>query len=46
MYDGGVQLVILRTARYDDDREEIDFGEISVFLAADFAITVQARRGQ
>ncbi len=41
LYDGGVQLVILRTARYDDDREEIDFGEISVFLAADFAITVR-----
>jgi hypothetical protein len=26
-------VVILRTARYDDAREEIDFGEISVFLA-------------
>lgn len=41
LYEGGVQLVILRTARYDDDREEIDFGEISVFLAADFVITVR-----
>jgi Mg2+ and Co2+ transporter CorA len=29
-FDDDVQLVILRTARYDDDREEIDFGEISI----------------
>jgi magnesium transporter len=40
-YDGDVQLVILRTARYDDDREEVDFGEISVFLAPTFMITVR-----
>ena len=40
-YEDGVQLVILRTARYDDDREEIDFGEISVFLSPDFVITVR-----
>ena len=40
-YEGGVQLVILRTARYDDEREEIDFGEISVFAGADFVITVR-----
>jgi magnesium transporter len=32
-YDEAVQLVILRTARYDDEREEVEFGEISVFLA-------------
>lgn len=36
-----VQLLILRTARYDDAREEIDFGEISVFVADDFVITVR-----
>lgn len=36
-----VQLIILRTARYDDAREEIDFGEISVFAADDFVITVR-----
>jgi magnesium transporter len=41
MYDGGVQLVILRTARYDDEREEVDFGEISIFLAPTFVITVR-----
>jgi magnesium transporter len=36
-----VRLVILRTARYDDDAEEVDFGEISVFLAPTFVITVR-----
>ncbi|GAA6527514.1 CorA family divalent cation transporter [Intrasporangium sp. DVR] len=40
-YDHGTELVILRTARYDDDREEVDFGEISVFLAPTFVITVR-----
>ncbi len=40
-YDQNVQLVILRTARYDDAAEEVEFGEISVFLAPTFAITVR-----
>ncbi|ADU47084.1 CorA family divalent cation transporter [Intrasporangium calvum] len=40
-YDHGVELVILRTARYDDEREEVDFGEISVFIAPTFVITVR-----
>ena len=40
-YDQGVQLVILRTARYDDKAEEVEFGEISVFLAPTFVITVR-----
>ncbi len=40
-YDHDVQLVILRTARYDDDAEEVEFGEISVFLAPTFVITVR-----
>ena len=40
-YDPDVLLVILRTARYDDAREEVDFGEISVFIAPTFAITVR-----
>lgn len=40
-YDEAVQLVILRTARYDDEREEVEFGEISVFLAPAFVITVR-----
>ncbi len=41
LYEGDVQLVILRTARYDDDAEEIDFGEISLFVAPGFVITVR-----
>ena len=40
-YGQDVELVILRTARYDDDREEVDFGEISVFIAPTFVITVR-----
>src|SRR5437660_311143 len=40
-YDQDVRLVILRTARYDDDAEEVEFGEISVFLAPNFVITVR-----
>ena len=40
-YDQGVQLVILRTARYDDAAEEVEFGEISVFLGPAFVITVR-----
>jgi magnesium transporter len=40
-YDQNVQLVILRTARYDDAAEEVEFGEISVFLAPTFVITVR-----
>lgn len=40
-YEGPVQLVILRTARYDDEAEEVEFGEISVFLAPTFVITVR-----
>jgi magnesium transporter len=40
-YEAGVRLVVLRTARYDDDAEEVDFGEISVFIAPTFVITVR-----
>jgi magnesium transporter len=40
-YDADVRLVILRTARYDDEAEEVNFGEISVFLAPTFVITVR-----
>src|SRR5258708_36176110 len=41
LYDQDVRLVILRTARYDDAAEEVKFGEISVFLAPTFVITVR-----
>ena len=40
-YDQDVQLVILRTARYDSAAEEVEFGQISVFLAPTFVITVR-----
>src|SRR6266702_303038 len=40
-YDQDIRLVILRTARYDDAAEEVEFGEISVFLAPTFVITVR-----
>ena len=39
--EGAVRLVILRTARYVDELEEVEFGEISVFLAPTFVITVR-----
>jgi magnesium transporter len=41
LYEGDVRLVILRTARYDDEAEEIEFGEISVFIAPGFVLTVR-----
>ncbi|MFD4918141.1 CorA family divalent cation transporter [Streptomyces virginiae] len=41
LYEDGTELIILRTARYDDEREEIDTGEISIFLADHFVITVR-----
>ena len=40
-YERSVDLVILRTARYDDAREEVDFGEISIFVSSSFVITVR-----
>ncbi len=40
-YEGDIRLVILRTARYDDEREEVDFGEVSVFVGPAFVITVR-----
>ncbi len=33
--------VVLRTARYVEDREEVDVGEVSVFLSRRFVITVR-----
>src|SRR3954451_11604267 len=40
-YEGGVTFVVLRTARYVDDREEVDFGEISIFVGPGFIISVR-----
>ncbi|TCO49061.1 magnesium transporter [Kribbella antiqua] len=40
-YEGNIRLVILRTSRYDEQREEVDFGEVSVFVGPAFVITVR-----
>jgi magnesium transporter len=40
-YDNDVRLVILRTARYDDKEEEVEFGNIAIFVAPTFVITVR-----
>ncbi len=40
-YADGIYFVVLRTARYDDDKEEVEFGEISLFLGPRFAISVR-----
>jgi magnesium transporter len=40
-FDQDLQFVILRTARYDDVSEEVEFGEISIFLGSAFVITVR-----
>jgi magnesium transporter len=36
--------VVLRSARYDDDKEEVEFGEIHMFIGSGYVITV--RRGE
>jgi magnesium transporter len=33
--------VVLRAARYVDEREEVEFGELHVFVGSDFVITVR-----
>jgi magnesium transporter len=40
-YPRDVRLVILRTARYDDHAEEVQFGNIAIFVAPTFVITVR-----
>ena len=38
---GGTLFVVLKAARYLDEAEEVEFGELHLFLGADFAITVR-----
>ena len=38
---GDTLFVVLRTARYVDHDEEVDFGEVHVFVGPDFVITVR-----
>jgi magnesium transporter len=40
-YEDNVSFMVLRTARYVDEREEVDFGEISIFISPSFVITVR-----
>jgi magnesium transporter len=40
-YEGGVTFAVLRTARYVDEREEVEFGEVSIFVGPGFIITVR-----
>jgi magnesium transporter len=39
--DASMTFAVLRTARYDEESEEVEFGEVSVFLAEHFVITVR-----
>jgi magnesium transporter len=39
--DGGVYFAVLRTARYVDERDAVEFGEVSVFMSSRFVITVR-----
>jgi magnesium transporter len=40
-YEGGISFVVLRTARYVDESEEVEFGEVSIFVGPGFIITVR-----
>jgi magnesium transporter len=39
--DGEILFVVLRTARYVEENEEVEFGEVSVFMSRRFIITVR-----
>ncbi len=39
--DGDVHFAVLRTARYVEDRDAVEFGEVSVFMSSHFVITVR-----
>jgi magnesium transporter len=41
IHDKDLRLVILRTARYDEEAEEVEFGNIAILLAPTFVITVR-----
>ena len=43
-YDGSY-FVVLKTAHYDDGREEIDFGEINLFIGAGYLIAIRHGEG-
>ena len=39
--EGGVYFAVLRTARYVHERDDVEFGEVSVFMSDRFVITVR-----
>jgi magnesium transporter len=39
--DGAVTFLVIRTARYIDETDDVDFGEVSVFVGEHFVITVR-----
>jgi magnesium transporter len=42
VYDAnGITFVVLRTARYLEETEEVDFGEVSVFVGRQFVIAIR-----
>ena len=38
---GDSLFIVLRTARYDDDKEEVEFGEIHLFVGSDYVVAVR-----
>ncbi len=43
--EGAVLFTVLRTARYVEEREDVEMGEVSVFLSSRFVITVRQGEG-
>jgi magnesium transporter len=39
--DADVLFAVVRSAQYDDERERVTFGEVSIFMAPQFVITVR-----
>lgn len=39
--NGGIVFAVLRTARYVEDRDAVEFGEVAVFISRRFVITVR-----
>jgi magnesium transporter len=37
----GSYFIVLRTARYEDESETVNFGEVDIFVASDYVITVR-----
>jgi magnesium transporter len=40
-YEEGIYFAVLRTARYAEERAEVEFGEVSVFVSPRFVVTVR-----